>query len=434
MSRGWLAFAALLCLTPPTFSQPAAPADSRPPLAVAAPPLTLAECIRTALERQPRIAAERASAAAAEDARQALEELRLAGLVERDLPIRRRQAELGVTAAAAGIDVAERDTVYAVTRTYYTVLYSREQHRLTHSVVERLSALNETAEKMLKEGARDVTAAHVKQIGVYLRLARAREIQAAEGEKRALAALKEAMGLTQDCRLEVPPGRLPEPDVRPVQEEVLALALSRRGDLAQAQLFAQIACLEVAAQATTVHLRKETFAAGGDIHSSQVPQGSHDGEYRPGAVPPAMPTLLAGSRGNRQQTARSYHARALAVVETSRNLVSLEAEDAYLRWEQASMEVTQNREAADAGDRLADDLNKDMAAGLRVRPDEVMTARVLAAQARGQYNEALYHLILALADLERITAGGFCAHVTEVPAPRKNGNGNGNGKDTSKPK
>jgi outer membrane protein TolC len=406
----WLAVTTLVYVGgSPGFAQTVAPA---------APLLTLPDAIRTALERQPRIAAERASLAAAEDSKRALDDLRLAGLVERDLPTRRRQAELGIAAAAAGVDVAERDTTYAVIRTYYGVLFAREQERLTRSVVERLSTLHEAAEKMLKEGARDVTAASVKQITVYLGLARVRQAQAIEGEKRALAALKEAIGLGQDCRLDVPPGRLPEPDVRPNRDEILALAQSRRGELTQAHLFAEVACLEVAAQGMSLHQRKETFAAGADIHSSQVPQGTHDGEYRPGGVPPAMPTLLAGSRANRVQTARSFHARAVAVVEASRNLIALEAEDAFLRWEEASLQIPQAREAADAADRLAEDLNKDMAAGLRVKPDDVMAARVLAAQARAQYNEALYNAIRALADLERITAGGFCAGLTEAPVSR----------------
>jgi hypothetical protein len=35
-----------------------------------------------------------------------------------------------------------------------------------------------------------------------------------------------------------------------------------------------------------------------------------------------------------------------------------------------------------------------------------------------QHNEVLYHAVLALADLERITAGGFCARLTEAPASR----------------
>ncbi|HZY89536.1 MAG TPA: TolC family protein [Gemmataceae bacterium] len=410
-AAGWLAFAVLLyAAAPPARAQAAAPA--------APAALTLAECVRAALEQQPRIAAERHNIAVAEDFKRALDDLRLAGLVEHGLPTRRRQAELGIAAAAAGADVAERDTVYAVTRTYYTVLFAREQERLARSVVDRLAALNETAEKMLKEGARDVTAAQVKQIGVYLRLARAKQIQAAAGERRALAALKEAIGLGQECHLEVPPDRLPETDQRPCRDDIRALALARRGDLVQALLFAEIACLEVAAQGTSVLSRKETFAAGTDIHATQVPQGSHNGDYRPGAVPPAMPTLLVGARADRVQTARSFHARAGSMVEATRNLISLEAEDAFLRWEEASLQTPPAREAADAADRLAEDLNKDMAAGLRVRPDEVVTARVLAAQARAQYNEVLYHAVLALADLERITAGGFCARLTEAPASR----------------
>jgi hypothetical protein len=41
---------------------------------------------------------------------------------------------------------------------------------------------------------------------------------------------------------------------------------------------------------------------------------------------------------------------------------------------------------------------------------------VLTAQARGQYNEALYNKILALAELERVTAGAFNARLAELVA------------------
>ena len=43
-------------------------------------------------------------------------------------------------------------------------------------------------------------------------------------------------------------------------------------------------------------------------------------------------------------------------------------------------------------------------------------AHVLASQARSQYNEFLYNEILALADLERSTAGGFCAGLVKPAA------------------
>ena len=67
-------------------------------------------------------------------------------------------------------------------------------------------------------------------------------------------------------------------------------------------------------------------------------------------------------------------------MEVTRGLVALEAEDAFLRWQEASLQVPPAREAAEAGDKLADDLTRDYTAGLKVRTDEVVTARVLAAQ------------------------------------------------------
>jgi outer membrane protein TolC len=399
--------------TPEGAGRPAQPTPAAPALV-----LNLAECLELAHQRQPRIAAQRASLAAAEDGKRSLDALHVPGPLAPDLPIRRRQAACGVTAAAAALDRAERATVYAVTRTYFTVLYAREQERIARGVVERLSATHDAAKQGLEEGVRNVTDADVKRAAVYLRLARAKRVQAAQGVKRALAALKEAVGLGPDACLDIPPGRLPEPDARPCLGELVAAALARRGELIQASVFAQVTCLEVQAQASSSHKRLETFAAGSDIHAQQVPQEVRDNEYRPGATPPEMPTMMAGPRAERVEHAKSLHARAQAVVEVTRNLITLEAEDAYLRWEEAANEVREAREAAQTGEKLANDLSKDFAAGLKVRVDEVVNARVLAAQAWAQYNEFLYRQIIALADLERVTAGGFCAHLVEAVTPR----------------
>src|SRR5262249_13379397 len=157
----------------------------------------------------------------------------------------------------------------------------------------------------------------------------------------------------------------------------------------------------------------ETFAAGSDIHAVVVPQKQQNAEYRPGAIPPEMPTLLAGPRPERMKRAQSLHARALAVLEETRHLVALEAEDAYLRGEEAALQVQETREAADTAEEVARDLNKDFTAKLKVKVEEVVNAWVLASQARAQYNEALYRQLIALADLERITAGAFCARLNE---------------------
>jgi outer membrane protein TolC len=357
---------------------------------------------------------------AAEDGKRAIEALRVPLALVPELPFRRQQFGLGILAASAGLDQAERETVYAVTRTYFTVLYAREQHNVARGVVERLAATREAAQEALEAGARDVTAADVNRTSVYLRLAQTRQTQAAQGAKRALVALREAIGLEPAVVLDVPFGRLPEPETTPNRDEILRAALARRGELAQAGIFAQIACLEVEAQASNALKRKmETFAAGTDIHALQIPAGTHNAEYRPGAVPPEMPALLAGSRPERVQHAQSLKARAETVVETTRNLIALEAEDAFLRWEEESRQARQAREAADAGEKLAGDLRKDFTSGQKVKVEDVVTAQVLASQARSQYNESLYRQILALADLERVTAGGFCAGLVELVGPAR---------------
>ncbi len=376
--------------------------------------MDLATCIHTALEKQPRIAAQQATLAASVAGQQALDKLRFPASLDPEIPVRRRQAALGVTAASAGLDQDERETAYAVARTYFSVIYAREQETIARGVVERLGATRDAAQRGLDAGAADLTSSDVNRATVYQRLAQTHLAQATAGVKRALAALREAIGLEPECILDIPSGKLPEPDVRPSRDEVVAFALARRGEMAQAGLFAQVVCLEVEAQGTSVLQKMQTFAAGSDIHARQVPQGVHNSEYRPGAVAPEMPTILVGNRTERVQHARALYSRAGAVAATTHNLIALEAEDAFLRWEEASQEVSAARAAAEAGDKLANDQNRDFIAGLKVKVEDVINAQVLAAQARSQYNEFLYQQVLALADLERVTAGGFCAGLVDT--------------------
>jgi outer membrane protein TolC len=382
-----------------------------------AAPLDLPGFLQLARVQQPRLVVQRASLAAAEDSRRALETLHFPATLDPEIPVRRKQAALGVSAAAAGLAFAESETTYAITRNYYTVLYAREQESLARAVVERLEAVRKAAQSQLDAGAPDVSSSDVNRTLVYVRLAGARRTQATKGVVRALAALREAVGVPPDSLPGVMPARLTEPEAHPNRNDIVAAALAHRGDLIQATLFAEAVCLEVEAQSTSAHQRMQTFAAGSDIHARQVPQGTNNIEYRPGAVPPEMPGLLVGSRPERMKHAQDLHVRAEAAVDTIRNLIVLEAEDAFLRWEEAFEQVAQARDAAEAGDKLADDLTRDYTARLKVKVDEVVNARVLASQARSQYNEYVYREILALAELDRVTAWRFGAGLSE-PAAR----------------
>ncbi len=396
----------------------AAPAESVPASAAApAGKLGLAECIQLALQKQPAIAVKRASLAAAEDNARALDNLQVPSCLAPDLPIRRQQAHLGVTAAAAGVRRLEAQTVYAVTRTYVTVVYAREQEEVARQVVARLTTLSETAKTQLKFGAKGVSQDDIDRLAVYAELAETKRLEADAGVQRALAALREATGLGPGSTLDVADERLREPDARPSLEEAIAGALARRADLVQANILAEVTGLEIDAQATSRRARKETFAAVTDVHARQVPQGTQDTEYRPGSEPPEMPTTLVGSRADRMARASAFHERARAAVEKTRNLIALDAEDAFRRWEEASAKVPHARRAADAGEGLAKNLSQAFTTGGNVQAADVTNAQVLGSQAQSQYNQFLYEEILALADLERATEGAFCAGLTGAVSP-----------------
>src|SRR5205823_7842281 len=108
-------------------AEPLAQPGKKPAIVVEEPPPGLAALRLLALEKQPALAAYRASAAAAEAKSEALDRLKLASLIRRDLPTRRHQAEQGVLAAHAQLNKAEYDTLYAVTRTYLSVVYAQQQ-------------------------------------------------------------------------------------------------------------------------------------------------------------------------------------------------------------------------------------------------------------------------------------------------------------------
>jgi outer membrane protein TolC len=119
-----------------------------------------------------------------------------------------------------------------------------------------------------------------------------------------------------------------------------------------------------------------------------------------------MPGLVAGKRDARMQQICHYAERAEAVVEKTRGLITLEAEDAYFNWKDATDKVVGTREAARLGRELAERTKRNRGVG-NIKEEDLLQNDVLAGQAQAAHNEALFHQILALANLERITAGGF---------------------------
>jgi outer membrane protein TolC len=407
--RLWISFIVCLGLIPSASAQPSqhlAPSQPAP-----GTPLTLQECIRIGLEKQPTLDAQRSSVAAAEAQRKALDNMVCLGLISKELPIRKQQACLGVTIADAGLQIAEWDTIYAVTRTYYTALYAKQQETVVTALLAKLEQARKTAEALIKKGDPDVPVkkTDVDKLTVNIDLLQMRLIEATIGVDRATAALREAMGVHYDTPLPLVHEEFPPPIDPLDREHLIQVALSRRGEVVQAQAAAKVAELEVCAQNTGCLVPfKFTFAAASDIHSREIPQGQTNGTYRPSATGIEMPPILVGHKADRVARAQEFSNRAAAVVEKTQNLIALETGDAHYRWQVASAQVKTLRASAVKSANLADLISRDFDNG-KVSGEDYLRARTLDDQTQSQLNEALFHYALAIATLERVTAGAFPA-------------------------
>ncbi|HYV39701.1 MAG TPA: TolC family protein [Gemmataceae bacterium] len=395
-------------------SMPILPPPAQAPIALSQPAqektYSLNDCVLIGLGSQPAIAAQRASLASAEAQRQALDHMVLASLVSHELGFRKRQACLGVTISQAGVDIAEWETIYAVTRCYYSVIYARQQEVLARGLMEKLELSRKSAQALVKKADPDnpVTQVDVDKLTVNLELLELRLIEASTGVNRATAALKEAMGLRYDTPLALPLVTLPSTSDIVDRDVVIQMAMSRRGELLQATLASQLTELEICAQNSGCCLLpfRKTFAAASDIHAKPIPQGTSNGTYRPSAIGIEMPSTLVGNKSDRVARAMELNTRAGSVVEKTQNLIALEVEDAFYKWQAATGQVKTLRESAAKSAKLAALISGRFESG-KVSGEDYLRARTLEDQTQAQLNEAIYHQILALAALERVTAGGF---------------------------
>jgi outer membrane protein TolC len=383
----------------------ALPADQPGP----ASKLTLEDCTRVGLERQPALAAQQASLAAAQAQRRALDNLVCAGLFSRELPIRKQQASCGIIIAEAGLLQAEWETTYSITRCYYTLVYARKQEKLVSDLIQILDDNRKIAKALVDKGDPNVkiTKEDVDKLAINIDLLQLRLLEASSGVDRATAALKEAAGLRYDAPLGLVLEDLPPIGDKVDREQVIALALARRGELVQAYHAARVAELEVSAQNTGCLLPfKKTFASAADIHSRPIPQGMTNGFYRPGAISLEMPGTLVGHKSDRVERAQEFSSRAAAVVEKTQNLIVLETEDAFYKWQAAAGQVKALEQSVSKTVKLRELLAQRWQDS-KVTTEDYLRALALQDQIRSQLNEALFHHALGLAALERVTAGGF---------------------------
>ena len=121
-----------------------------------------------------------------------------------------------------------------------------------------------------------------------------------------------------------------------------------------------------------------------------------------------MPPMLVGRMHDREQRAADYHQRAIAVVEKATNLIALDVEAQFLKWQEAAAEIKEFSEILPIATALPDKVQK-------LQPKDftgpaLVQANTTAVMVRTQLNDALHIHALALVGLERATAGAFTLH------------------------
>jgi outer membrane protein TolC len=391
--------------------------------------MSLDACIDLGYQYQPALAAARASLAAAQSGKRGLDKLIIPRLFRKDLPIRREQACLGVQIAGAVLSQAEWDARYAITRNFFTVQYIRSQQLVIDDVLQNLNTGYARAEKIFKSGDPNtkITKIDLDMILVQTELVNGKKAQTKNGMLKALAALREAMGLDYDYPLEIAAVPLPtavyevkKSEFVPVykfnKQELIQSALANRGEMSQANAARLVVELEAEAQNKLRGYQGGTFAQGADIHVQPVPQGRSNGDYAPGAFSIEMPAVLSGRKPDRVQRARDLSDRAQAVVDKAHNLISLDVEAQFLKWQEAVEDIQGLQKIYGIAQQLPDQVLK-LVQGKDLTGPAIVQANLVAINVRTQLNDQLHIHAIALAGLERATAGAF--RVYPIPATPK---------------
>ena len=92
------------------------------------------------------------------------------------------------------------------------------------------------------------------------------------------------------------------------------------------------------------------------------------------------------------------------LLEKTRDLVQLEAVNAFLNWQAASKKVELAKTRFESGKKMVQ-LSRDNAQNIK-KHDVLILNEALAAESQAEYLETVFEQLKALTSLERVTAGG----------------------------
>lgn len=416
VAAGWVSSAAVWAQSPSPVPQPLPPPAGLAPLPKAElKTLTIGECLAIAEANHPSIRMAELSLSQTRMGAAAINNLpRVAEWIKPELPVRRQQAASGIVAAEAAVAKARQEIRYDVCRLYYTVVFAKQQEFIVNEIAEQLKLYKVFVEDYLKSTRPDpnaplgITTITKNQVNIFLAKAEVKLKLAQGGQRKALAALKQAMGVDPASKdFEVKDHELPIMGGTVTEDQVLMHSMARRPELVQAAAATDAFRLEVCAQdKNRFSLQVQTLANATDLHANVVPAPIRNGEYKPGANPPEMPPQLFGKRLERVARAIEISRRQDAQYEQVQSLVKLQAIYAYEQWRETGEQMAIARRGFENGREMAELTKKNVGS---VKQIDLVQNYGQALIAQSEYLDAVYEHIKALINLELVTAGAVKA-------------------------
>ena len=246
-----------------------------------------------------------------------------------------------------------------------------------------------------------VTQVDVDNLRLNLQFAKAKRCEAAAGLEKAMAGLREAIGLCQTDVLLVPDEALPSLVEGFDKACLIQWALTRRGEIAQAAGAAEVADLEISAQRRLLfrplerdHVRRPARHARQADSAGPAPNRWSSRARQHSRCRPRSPAHHPERTGARPPISRTGPRRGSS--DKTRNLITLEVEAAYLKWDEAACKVKLLAGAPEMAAKTAKTVQGRFDQGA-TSGEDLIRARTQEDYAQAQYNRRSSRNAVALA-------------------------------------
>lgn len=378
--------------------------------------ITLSEALELMNQNHPRIHAAEASLRGSEAGLRGVQNLPLFAKLSPDMKFRRQQSELGIEVADAGLRQEIRDTSYGVARSYFLVVYSKQQRDLSTQVLDILGKNIKALElkRALKKTPEDEIKMQKLQLGLVE--AKHKNSLATTGFERAKALLieeaggRKKIGLIEPMETEFPSYDLLGLLTPEFIEEMIEKTVVIREEVIKSSKASQILALEVNAQRSARFNPKfRTFASGSDLHYIPIGVQGRGENFTPEVITIEMPSSLVGKKTDRVARAQAFADRGAAVEESTKNLIRLEVRNAFQLLLETRTSFNELKKVEPELKKIISELHDAPLKFLNADNAELFER---AGKMLGNYNHAKFITMDNLADLERITSGTFSVGLT----------------------